>query len=136
MACLDTSVLIDLSGRSGSRSKRDARLKLESLADQGEGFLTTRFSVAELWVGVARAQTPKVEQKKVEALLRPLGILEFDEHAAVVFGHIVGDLQRRGTPVGDMDSLIASVCMVHGQSIVTRNVRHFAAIPGLAVESY
>jgi predicted nucleic acid-binding protein len=36
----------------------------------------------------------------------------------------------------DMDVLIAAVALVHGERIVTRNTRHFEAIPGLAVESY
>lgn len=136
MACLDTSALLDLSGRSGAAAKRRARLKLESLADAGEDLVTTRFTVAELWVGVVRARVPADEQKKVEALLAPLDVLDFDQKAAIVFGHIVGDLQRRGTTVGDMDSLIAAVCIVHGHSIVTRNVRHFTAIAELGVESY
>lgn len=126
MACLDTSVLLDLSGRSGAPAKRRARLKLESLAGAGEELVTTRFTVAELWVGVARTRTPRAEQRKVEALLAPLNVLDFDQNAAIVFGYIVGD----------MDSLIAAVCRVHGHKIVTRNVRHVDVIPGLGVESY
>jgi predicted nucleic acid-binding protein len=35
-----------------------------------------------------------------------------------------------------MDVLIASVVLVHGERIVTRNTRHFEGIPALAVESY
>jgi predicted nucleic acid-binding protein len=35
-----------------------------------------------------------------------------------------------------MDVLIASVVLVQGERLVTRNVRHFEGIPDLLVESY
>jgi tRNA(fMet)-specific endonuclease VapC len=63
-------------------------------------------------------------------------ILEFDEAAARMFGRLSAALQARGAPRGDMDVLIASVALVHGEWIVTRNTRHFESIPGLRVEGY
>ena len=85
---------------------------------------------------VARSRDPAGEEARLGVLLSPLAILELDSRAAVAFGHIVGLLQERGTPVGDMDAPIASVCVVHGQSIVTRNARHFDRVPGLEVVTY
>jgi predicted nucleic acid-binding protein len=35
-----------------------------------------------------------------------------------------------------MDVLIAATAMVHGHSLITRNVRHFRHIPHLLVEDY
>lgn len=63
-------------------------------------------------------------------------ILEFDDAAARVFGRITAYLQTQGTPRGDMDVLIASVAVVHGERIVTRNTKHFEGLPGLLVETY
>jgi len=136
MACLDTSILLDLAGPARNRRRRAARDKVRELRDAGEPLLTTRFNVAKLLVGVARSAAPADEDRKVQWLLGPLGILEFDLRAARLFGRIVAHLQEQGTPIGAMDALIASVCLGGGQRVVTRNTRHFARVPGLAVESY
>jgi len=136
MACLDTSTLLDLAGPTRSRRCRAARDRVRELRGAGEPLFTTRFNVAEVLVGVARSAAPANEDRKVQRLPGPLGILEFDPRAARLFGRIVAHLQEQGTPIGDMDALIASVCLGAGQRIVTRNTRHFARVPGLAVDSY
>jgi hypothetical protein len=54
MACLDTSFLIDLAGGGGKLRCARAATKLRHLAARGESLTTTRFNVAELYVGVYR----------------------------------------------------------------------------------
>jgi tRNA(fMet)-specific endonuclease VapC len=136
MACLDTTVLVDAAGKGGKRLRSRAREKLATLVDAGEVLTTTRFNVAELWVGVERSEDRAAEIEAVERMLRPLIVLDFDELSARVFGRVTAHLQTRGAPRGDMDVLIASVALVHGERIVTRNARHFDALPGLLVETY
>jgi len=136
VACLDTTVLLHLAGRGGRRRTRRAQERLRELCDAGEALTTTRFNVAELWVGVARSREPEQEQQKVEDLLAPLDILEFDEDAARVFGRVTAHLQERGTPVGDMDVLIASVALLNDEKLVTDNTGHFQLIPGIDLISY
>jgi predicted nucleic acid-binding protein len=136
MACLDTDALVDLTGRSGRRLRTAVRAKIAELLIGGAALVTTRFNVAELWVGVTRSADPRLEEERVAALLHPLRVLEFGEREAQVFGRLAGHLQERGTPIGDIDALIASVCLAHGHAIVTRNVKHFAKVPGLAVVTY
>ena len=116
--------------------QRRARQKLEELARTEEPLVTTRFNVAELWIGVARSTRPADEERAIRQLLRPLAILEFGATAARAFGRIVGYLQARGTPIGDMDALIAATAIVRGHSIVSRNDEHFVRVPGLRIESY
>jgi len=136
MACLDTTLLIDLSGRGGRDRRQRARRKVTELYDRDPFLATTRLNVAELWVGIERSADPKKEKASVDRLLAPLVILEFDERSAIAFGRLTAHLQERGRPVGDMDVLIAAVAVVHGQAVVTRNPKHFANIPGVSVESY
>jgi predicted nucleic acid-binding protein len=136
MACLDTTVLLDLAGRAGRRTRERARRKVATLQAAGEALVTTRLNVAELWVGVYRSQDPDAEIAKVEGILRPLPILEFDARSAEAFGRVVGGLRNQGTDIGDMDALIASTCLVAGHSVLTRNTRHFVRVPGLVVETY
>ena len=136
MACLDTCALLDLTGRGGRRLQSRVQKKLDELDRDEASFVTTRFNVAELWIGVARSRQPGAEQEVLATLLAPLGILEFGPDEAVAFGRLVGHLQDHGEPIGDMDALIAAVALVHGQSIVTRNAAHFERVPGLEVVSY
>ncbi len=92
--------------------------------------------MAELLVGVARAQDTDTERGKIEHLLRPFTILEFHADPAEIFGRMVGHLQARGTTIGDMDALIGAAALQAGHPVITRNVRHFERVVGLQVISY
>jgi len=102
----------------------------------GERIVTTRFNVAELYVGVELATLRAREANRVETALRWLPVLEFDDAAARVYAKLLARLRTAGGTVADMDMLIASVALAEGHSLVTANARHFTRIPGLAVHSY
>jgi predicted nucleic acid-binding protein len=135
MACFDTTFLIDLGGRASPRREQAAR-KVEELAARGEGPATTRFNVAELYVGLSRSRRPQEDEKAIRTLLGKFEILEFNDAAARLFGFLTGFLQQRGRPAGDMGVLIAATAMTYGHTLVTRNSRHFRHIPLLVVEEY
>ena len=75
MACLDTSFLLDTAGRGGRQLEARAREKLAALVEGGEILTTTRFNVAELWVGVERTSNRQGELVAVETM-EPLTILD------------------------------------------------------------
>ena len=135
MACLDTTLMIDLLGKASPQKRRAIR-KIEELAARGEELVTTRFNVAELYVGVARSKQPEKEEEAIRTCLSGFATLDFTNAAARLFGSITGFLQQIGRPTGDMDVLIAATAMVHGHSLITRNVRHFKHIPDLTVQEY
>jgi len=136
VACLDTTFLIDLSRRHSGRRAR-ARNKLRNLAAKGERLSTTRFSVAEMYVGVFRARDREREREAVSTVLAGLDILEFDAASARAFGNLTARLQELGRPAGDMDVLIAATALSAGETkLVTRNPTHYGDIPGVAVEGY
>ena len=135
MACLDTTLLIDLAGRKSARREQAIR-KIEGLAERGEEMTTTRFNLAELYVGIVRSQHPEEEEKAIRACMSDFAVLEFNDAAARLFGSITGLLQRIGKPAGDMDVLIAATAMAHGHALITRNAGHFKHIPHLIVEEY
>ena len=135
MACLDTTILIDLLGKK-SQLKERAIAKVESLIGNGQSLATTRFNVAELYVGVSRSRNPQREEKSIHSLLSNFEILEFTDTGARIFGFTTGFLQTIGKPSGDMDVLIAATAMVHGRVLVTRNPRRFQHIPDLRLEDY
>jgi tRNA(fMet)-specific endonuclease VapC len=44
------------------------------------------------------------------------------------------ELKQKGRPSGsDMDILIAAWCMVYGLTLVTHNIKHYEAIPGISL---
>lgn len=135
MACLDTSVLIDVSRRRSRRRSR-AAAKLRDLLAAGQSLVTTRLNLAELYVGIQRSDDPRREARVVSAAVRDLEILEFDDRAARLFGEITAHLYRIGQPIGDMDAMIAATSIANGHVLVTRNATHFANVPHLAVETY
>jgi tRNA(fMet)-specific endonuclease VapC len=135
MACLDTTFLIDLLGKSSERKQR-AVGKIRELAERGEELATTRFNLAELYVGVSRSRHPEEEENAIRICLSEFTILDFENTAARLFGSITGFLQQIGKPASDMDVLIAATAMVHGPNLITRNPAHFRHIPSLTVEDY
>lgn len=136
MACLDTTVFIDLHGRGGERQKQVAVNKLSEIIDRQEVIVTTRFNLAELYVGLALSRIPQIESKAIDVLLADFGILDFDDPAAYLYGQIRAYQKQLGQPSGDMDLLIAATALANGHGLITRNVAHFQNIPGLRVEGY
>ena len=136
MALLDTSVLVDLSRSARSDAGRRAAAAVTELLRRGETAYTSRIAEAEFRVGPFRAPDPSRELAKVEDVLTACVILEFDARAAARFAEVKAHLLGIGRPPGDMDVQIAAVALVHGQSLLTRNAKHFADVPGLAVRTY
>lgn len=136
MPCLDTVVLIDLAPRADPTRHARAMAALAPLTAGGQTLCTTRLNVAELWVGVERAQDRANELSKIDAVLKGMPVLELDDAAARLYGLLQAHVMRMGRPAGDMDALIAAVAMANGQPLVTRNVAHFANFPGLVVHGY
>ena len=65
------------------------------------------------------------------ALLRPMQVLPFDSECAVHAARLCADLEAAGTPIGPHDTLIAATALRYQATLVTRNVREFARVPGL-----
>ena len=63
-------------------------------------------------------------------------ILPFDRAAGEEYGRLRADLERDGTPIGEADTRIAAIAMVHNLTVVTGNVRHFSRVTGLRVENW
>jgi predicted nucleic acid-binding protein len=136
VACLDTSVLIDLLRPPSHKLHRAASDVLVSHLNGTEDLCTTRLCEAELLVGVHRCRDRAAELARVQRILWGFVLLEFDAAAAEHFGPIKAHLMNIGRPAGDMDVMIASVAIANGHSLLTRNRRHFADIPGLQIYSY
>jgi tRNA(fMet)-specific endonuclease VapC len=131
VVCFDTSFLVDL-----VRRRPAAEEKLRQYLENGDPLTTTPISAAELFEGVLSGKSRKGEYERVDGLLRHLELLEFSLTVCEKYGRLVNELRTRGSPIGDLDTLIASAAITHRQILLTRNKTHFEKVPGLAVESW
>ena len=90
---------------------------------------------AELAYGVAKSGSPRNRQA-LEMFLAPLIILPFDEAALWAYGDLRAELERKGTPIGALDTMIAAHALSQQSTLVTNNIREFARVPGLALENW
>lgn len=91
---------------------------------------------AELTHGVEKSQAIERNRIAMALFLSPLTILEFDHYAAEEYGKIRADLERKGTPIGPMDMLIAGHARAEGLILVTNNTREFFRVEKLKVEDW
>lgn len=109
-------------------------MKLESLG--GKPLLISLFVLCELRAGAEMSSNPRREISSVVRLIEGFDIISPTPPFAVLYGEIVATLLRNGTPVPRMDVLLGVMAKSFGMPVLTRNVSHFAKIPGLVIEGY
>lgn len=65
-----------------------------------------------------------------------LQTLEFDREDARQAGAVRAALEKRGTPIGAYDLLIAGQALARGLTLISRNLREFERIEGLSVRNW
>jgi predicted nucleic acid-binding protein len=113
---LETTFIIDLMKETKHKIRGPASSKLQYLVGRGEALGITIFTLAELLVGVAKGDRPIEERAAVEQCVAPFALLPFERNTAEIFGSIVGNLQKRGQTISDIDALIASIALEHSNS--------------------
>jgi len=93
-------------------------------------------TIAELEYGVYHSK--HIDQNRIALLefLVPFIILDFDQSAAAVYGSVRASLERKGTPIGQMDLLLAAQALSQQLILVTNNVREFRRVAGLQIENW
>lgn len=91
---------------------------------------------AELSHGVEKSQAKEKNRIALMAFLSEIVIVPFDEMAAQAYGEVKADLQRKGTPIGPLDTLIAAHAKALGMILVTNNTGEFARVEGLNLEDW
>jgi tRNA(fMet)-specific endonuclease VapC len=92
-------------------------------------------TLAELRFGADRKGSRKLHAA-IDAFVRAVEVAVFDDEAAAEFGRLGTLLAERGTPIGEMDTLIAAHAVALKTTLVTSNMRHFTRVPGLVIESW
>lgn len=91
---------------------------------------------AELRFGVRRLANAHKLASEVARFLAAVPTLPWDERAADAFADMRAILERAGTPIGVMDTMIASHALATGAVLVSNNLRHFRRVKNLAIENW
>jgi tRNA(fMet)-specific endonuclease VapC len=129
MFLLDTNILSDL-------VRHPQGVIATRIAEVGETEIATSIVVAgELRYGAERRGSARLTEQ-LEAVLELLPILPLGDDADLHYGRLRADLERRGTPIGANDMLIAAHALSLGATLVTDNMREFERVTDLAVANW
>ena len=93
-------------------------------------------TVAELEFGVQKSQFPAKNQQALTQFLLPLQIADFDHTAATIYGNVRATLEKQGTPIGSLDTLIAAHALSLQVALITNNVKEFSRVPNLKLDNW
>ncbi len=86
----------------------------------------------ELQVGIAKSHSPNKRKEQLNLLLEQVQIVEFGTKEAKEAADIMATLEKLGTPIGPMDTLIAGCAKANNLTLVTHNTKEFQKVEGLA----
>ena len=132
---LDTDTCIYLMTDRDTLKQQNILAKLESI-DPGEPVYLSSIVVSELSYGAQKGRWRKANMALLQNFLMDFQVAPFDERAAHACGEIRAELEKKGKPIGPMDTLIAAHAASLGMTVVTHNVREFSRVPGLKVEDW
>ena len=104
---------------------------LRELAPQG--LAVSIISVAELYEGAYGQVDPAAHLSTLRTFLRAFTTLTITDSIADRFARVRARLRREGRAPPDFDLLIGATALDEGLEVLTRNVRHFRRIEGLAI---
>jgi tRNA(fMet)-specific endonuclease VapC len=93
-------------------------------------------SIAELDYGARKSANPEKNLSALGQFLIPFEIFNFDYNATVEYGKIRSALEKNGTPIGPIDTLIAAHAKSMNFILVTNNEREFQRVEQLEVENW
>ena len=130
---LDTNVCIALmNGNSEKVRSLYARAVLVGIP-----LATSSICMHELWYGVEKSSQQDRNSRKLRSFIaEDIEVLNFSNEDALAAAQIRAELERKGTRIGEYDTLIAGQALARQITLVTANTREFNRIPGLHVEDW
>ncbi len=92
--------------------------------------------VYEIETGIAKSTDPNKRKGQLAELLNAVTVLPFDGDSARRAAHLRARLERQGTPIGPMDTLIAGTALAHNATLVTHNTAEFQRVPALQLTDW
>ena len=127
---LDTNTCVDLI------RKRDDRVLRRMLRLKPDGLCVSSVTLSELEYGAAKSADPGRNRLALAEFMTPLSVLPYDDAVAPVYGQVRANLERAGTPIGPLDTMIAAHALSLGLMVVTDNEREFRRVSGLKIQNW
>ncbi len=109
-----------------------ARLRRLRPGDVGMSVITC----LELVYGAWKSQHREANLLRIQGLERLMPVLPLDASTSRHYGQTRAELERKGSPIGAYDLLIAAQALSLGLTLVTNNAREFRRVPQLIVENW
>lgn len=91
---------------------------------------------AELMFGLAKRGNPRSLTRLVRGFLDVLATMAWDANAADCYADLRAQLERGGTPIGVLDTMIAAHALALGAILITNNQKHFQRVKALQCENW
>jgi tRNA(fMet)-specific endonuclease VapC len=115
--------------------KNQGRVAQRLLSLKPSAICISAITVAELRYGAEKRQSKKLHSL-IDRFLAPFTVAPFGEEEATRYGELYAVLERKGTPIGELDTQIAAHALALGVTLVTNNDRHFSQVAGLQLEDW
>jgi tRNA(fMet)-specific endonuclease VapC len=109
-----------------------ARLQQLRPGDVGMSVIT----YLELVYGAWKSQHREANLQRIQGLESLIPVLPLEANASRHYGQMRAELERKGSPIGAYDLLIAAQALTLGLTLVTNNAREFRRVPELTVEDW
>ena len=126
MVVVDTDILIDF-----LNSKQGAPELITNLINSGEILFITQINEYELLKGAFGSKHSDRHVPQLRELLSHFKYILLDPKSIELGAQIHASLLKEGNTLGDFDILIASMCIIKNQKLLTRNVKDFSRIKEL-----
>ena len=90
----------------------------------------------ELEYGIARSTSPRKRTKQLEELCALVAVLPFGNEEAKISASIRVSLEKKGTPIGPYDVMIAGTVLSKQGILVTSNTKEFKRVPKLKITDW
>lgn len=104
-------------------------------ANESAGIGISSVTAAELHFGAQKSGSAR-NLAALKQFLEPLEIADVDLAVAQTYGELRTALERNGTPIGPLDTLIAAHALALNLTLVSNNTREFARVPNLRLENW
>lgn len=111
------------------------RVKERVLQHQPRTLCISAITLAELRYGADLVDSHKLHES-IDRFISNFEVVAFSESCSGYYGVIASELKKRGSPIGDIDVLIAAHAIAVDATLVTNNVKHFSRVHGLRVENW
>lgn len=116
-------------------NERPAAVLERFLVNEEAGLGISAITASELYWGVRKTGSQR-NLRALESFLAPLAVMDYDLAAAQAYGELRAALEKKGSPIGPLDTQIAAHALALDLTLVTNNQREFKRVPGLRLENW